>query len=87
MEKLLKEMAEQKEKSQAIIRELREKCFSENVPFLITSEALPDGEAYYEYANGRMEIRKMHSEGSLKTELVRVLTDDEAGEIKKAYGI
>ncbi|WP_431292492.1 hypothetical protein [Pedobacter sp. P26] len=51
------------EKYLDVLRNLRAKNFSRNLPFLILSNKLPKGQVYKEYNDGRIEIQEVSSAG------------------------
>ena len=66
------------------LKELRADKFAQNLPFLILSGKLPDGQAYYEYQDGRIEIRRnVIDGGKYTTELVRELNTVEAYKVRR----
>lgn len=73
------EIASQNKKFSATIDRIRKRNFSKNLPFLILSSKLPEGQAFYEFADGRVEIQEVYTKGAeIETRLVRLLTDNEA---------
>lgn len=69
--------------ARAIIK-LRERNFSKGLPFLILSDELPDDQAYYEFGDGHVEVQRIvEKNGVDETELVRVLSDEEAKRIRE----
>ena len=80
------EIATKREKYINTIKELRLKDFSMNLPFLILSEKLPEGQVYQEFKDGHVELHEVLSNGlgfkSLKTQ-----TTPEADQVRKDYGL
>lgn len=76
----------QKQRYISTIKELRAKNFSNNLPFLILSEKLPEGQVYREYADGRIEVQRVFTVGSqYKTKVLVVLPISEADRVRKEY--
>lgn len=70
------------------IRELRTRNFSKNLPFLILSDTLPEGQVYREYPDGHIELQEVYSKGSkFLHRLLKVLPVIEADKVRKAYGL
>jgi len=66
---------------------MRLKNFSKNLPFLILSEKLPEGQAYREFPDGRIELQEISAIGSkYKTIVLQILSPDEADKIRKENG-
>lgn len=77
------ELAVRDEKFLATIRELRLRNFSNNLPFLILSDKLPEGQAYREFTDGRIEIQATSFVGiKFKSKLIRVLSPEEAEKVR-----
>jgi hypothetical protein len=88
MTSLETEIALQHKKVNAVIKELRKKKFDSDLPFLILSEDLPEGQAYREFADGCIEIQEVYENGAdLKSKVVRTLTKTEAEEVRLKYGL
>jgi hypothetical protein len=76
------------EKYLITVKNLRSRNFSKNLPFLILSEQLPDGQVYREFPDGRMELREMFAEGpKFKSKVIQVLKAPEADRVRKEYGL
>ena len=76
------------EKYLRTIKELRDKNFSKNLPFLILSDKLPEGQVYREFPDGRIELQEVFSVGSkFNSKVLQVLTNAEADHIRKEYGL
>ena len=70
------------------IQQLRSRNFSRNLPFLIVSEKLPEGQVYREFPGGRIELQQMAPNGpSFHFQVVRELPSPEADKVRKAYGL
>lgn len=68
--------------------ELRLKNFRNNLPFLILSENLPEGQVYREFADGRIEIHEVYSEGSaISSKFNSTLTSDNAEKVRLENGL
>jgi len=82
------EITKKREKYMNTIRELRLKNFSNNLPFLILSDKLPEGQAYREFPDGRMELQEVFSIGpEYKTTVLKILSSSEANRIRKENGL
>lgn len=82
------ELAVRDEKFTATIRELRLRNFSNNLPFLILSDKLPEGQSYREFADGRIEIQETSFVGAkFKSKLIKVLPPEEAEKVRKENGL
>jgi hypothetical protein len=82
------EILVQERKVNAAFKDLRTKKFEQNLPFLILSEDLPDGQSYLEYADGRMELQEVYEVGaSLKSNPIRVLSKTEAISVRVKNGL
>lgn len=82
------ELAVRDAKFMATIRELRLRNFSNNLPFLILSDKLPEGQSYREFADGRIEIQETTFIGAqFKSKLIKVLSPKEAEIIRKENGL
>lgn len=78
----------QDEKFTANILNLRLRNFSNNIPFLILSDKLPDDQAYLEYADGHIEISETYANGAeIKSRLIRILSLREAIKVRKENGL
>ncbi|PTT03048.1 hypothetical protein DBR11_03345 [Pedobacter sp. HMWF019] len=76
------------ERLKAAFYKLRENKFKANLPFLILSEELPDGQAYYEYGDGRIEIRLTKTDNNVYNDiLVRELNTVEAYKVRRENGL
>jgi len=72
----------------ATVQAIRKRNFERNLPFLILSEELPEGQAYREFADGRIELQEVFtSGGSFESRVVKVLSLDEAGKIRTVNGL
>ncbi len=78
----------QEDKYTATILGIRKANFERNIPFLILSDDLPDGQAYREFNDGHIEIQEVYTEGAnIKSKLVRILSRIEADKIRMANGL
>ena len=78
----------QAEKFKTIKLNIRSRNFSNNIPFLILSDKLPDDQAYLEYADGHIEISETYANGAeIKSRLIRILSKAEANKIRKDNGL
>lgn len=81
---LEQEISLQEKKFALTIERLRTRNFSRNLPFLILSDKLPEGQGFYEFADGHIEIQEVYTVGAeIETRFVRRLTDLEAEEVRK----
>jgi hypothetical protein len=70
------------------IKELRLKNFSNNLPFLILSDKLPDGQVYREFPDGRIELQQIFFVGSkYNYDLIRVLSASDANKVREENGL
>ena len=76
------------EKYLLTLKALRAKNFSRNLPFLLLSDKLPEGQVYREYADGRIEVQEVFTVGSkILFKVLRVLPVPEADKLRSAYGL
>jgi hypothetical protein len=76
------------EKYLITVKNLRSRNFSKNLPFLILSEQLPDGQVYREFPDGRIELQEVFAEGSkFRSKVIQVLKEREADRVRKEYGL
>jgi len=67
---------------------LRQRNLNNNLPFLILSGDLPEGQAYREFPDGHIEIQEIIEDGAnLKSKLVRNLTSAEAVAFRVKNGL
>ncbi|PQJ12284.1 hypothetical protein CJD36_000560 [Flavipsychrobacter stenotrophus] len=79
---------EKDEKYLITIKRLRAVNFSKNLPFLILSDKLPDGQVYREFADGHIELQEVFSTGStFQYKVLKTLHASEADKVRKAYGL
>ena len=70
------------------IKELRLKNFNNNLPFLILSDKLPEGQVYQEFRDGHIELQEVFSVGSdYGFKVIKTLTTSEADQVHKEYGL
>jgi len=82
------ELEEKHKKYLITIKNLRLRNFSNNLPFLILSEDLPDGQVYKEFPDGRIEIQEVKSAGKkFSTRVVKILKAGQAEKVREAYGL
>ena len=80
------EIASQDKKFAATIDRLRKRNFGRNLPFLILSNELPEGQGFYEFADGHIEVQQVYTVGAdIETKFVRRLSDAEANKIREKY--
>lgn len=88
MKDLEAELAVKEKKYLNTIKTLRLRNFSNNLPFLMLSESLPNGQSYLEFPDGKITIHKVLARGStIGTRTVRTLGSREADQIRKQYGL
>lgn len=76
------------EKYLSVLRNLRAKNFSRNLPFLILSNKLPKGQVYKEYSDGRIEIQEISSAGKkIKVKVLKTMAVKEADLVRIEYGL
>lgn len=76
------------EKYLVTIKNIRSKNFSNDLPFLILSEKLAEGQVYKEFADGRIEIQEVASDGKkFNTRVIKILKGFQADNVRKAYGL
>jgi len=84
----IQELENKREKYLMTIRNLRANNFRKDLPFLILSESLPEGQVYKEFADGRIEIQEVASAGkNFRTRVIKVITRIQADRIRKSYGL
>jgi hypothetical protein len=82
------EIQTKREKFFNTIKELRLKNFSNNLPFLILSDKLPEGQVYREFPDGRIELQEVFASGSkYKTTILKILSTIAADHIRKENGL
>ena len=82
------DIIDKKEKYLETIKALRLKNFSKNLPFLILSDKLPDGQVYREFPDGHIELQEVFSIGSkFGSTVLQILKPLEADRIRKEYGL
>lgn len=88
MKALETEIALQDKRVSEVTRALRQKNLNNNLPFLILSGDLPEGQAYREFPDGHIEIQEIVDNGAnLKSKLVRRLTKAEALDFRLKNGL
>ncbi len=81
-------MPDRKEKYLLTIKKLRAVNFSRDLPFLILSDQLPDGQVYREYPDGHIELQEVFLTGTrFQYKLIHTVADVEADRIRQAYGL
>ncbi len=70
------------------LKALRARNFSKNLPFLLLSDKLPEGQVYREYADGHIEVQEVFTIGSrFQHKLLKVLPAPEADKLRSEYGL
>ena len=88
MKDLEAELAVKEKKYLNTIKTLRLRNFSKNLPFLMLSENLPNGQSYLEFPDGKIIVHKVFSQNStIGTRTIRTLGSIEADKIRKQYGL
>lgn|GEM_PF-820247 len=83
-----KNMKIKDEKYLATVKNLRLRNFSKNLPFLILSDKLPEGQVYREYPDGRIELQQVFTLGKkFQSRLIQKLGTKDADRIRKEYGL
>lgn len=81
-------MTKKDEKYLFTIRGIRARNFGKNLPFLILSDKLPDGQVYREFPDGHIELQLVFSIGSkFQYKALRTLPASEADSVRKANGL
>jgi hypothetical protein len=76
------------EKYVVTIKNLRAKNFSRDLPFLILSEDLPEGQVYKEFSDGRIELQEVASAGNkFRIRVIKVFKGMKADSIRETYGL
>ncbi len=76
------------EKYLLTVKGIRSRNFSRDIPFLILSDKLPDGQVYREFPDGHIELQEVFSVGSkFRYKALRTLPASEANTVRKAYGL
>jgi hypothetical protein len=82
------EIADRKDKYLETVKNLRLKNFSNNLPFLILSDNLPEGQVYREFPDGHIELQVVFSTGSnFASNVLRVLSNSEADKVRNENGL
>lgn len=82
------EVTTKDEKYLITVNNLRSRNFSKNLPFLILSDQLPDGQVYREFPDGRIELQEVFAEGAkFKSKVIQILKAPEADRVRKEYGL
>lgn len=78
----------QEERVERSVRELRKRNFSHNLPFLILSENLPEGQAFREFPDGRIELQELvDPDTSYAFKVIKILDPKEADRIRSDHGL
>ena len=76
------------EKYLVTVKSLRARNFSRNLPFLILSEKLPEGQIYREFPDGHIELQEVFISGSkYKSKVIQILKAHEANKVRTEYGL
>ncbi|MEC5146294.1 hypothetical protein [Chitinophaga sp. 212800010-3] len=86
MTALEREIAIQERKFATTIEQIRNRNFMRDLPFLILSDKLPEGQGFYEYADGHIEIQEVYTIGAdIETRFIRTLSEIEAKEVREDF--
>ena len=70
------------------IKAIRSRNFSKNLPFLILSDKLPEGQVYREFSDGHIELQQVFTAGSkFQYKVLQILPAPEADKVRKEYGL
>ncbi len=70
------------------VKGIRSRNFSRNLPFLILSDKLPDGQVYREFPDGHIELQQVFFVGSkFQYKALKTLPVAEADFVRQAYGL
>lgn len=73
---------------QEIIKKLRHDDLNEGHCFMIFDDDLPDGEAYYEYPDGKITIEQLNKDNlDLPRIVIHELSDDEVNTVKQKHEV
>lgn len=82
MTELEMENARQREMGLSTLRTLRSNNFQRGISFQMLDERLPKGQAYYQFADGHIEIRELVTgQGKPFTKHIRNLNEQEGAQI------
>jgi hypothetical protein len=82
------ELETQKDKFTTTIKGIRRRNFSNNLPFLILSENLPEGQSFREFPDGHIEVQEVYTiAAEIKTKHIRTLTSQEADQVRQENGL
>ncbi|MEO6286906.1 MAG: hypothetical protein ABIN80_05550 [Dyadobacter sp.] len=77
---------DQKQRYTATVKALRSRNFKKNLPFLILSDKLPDGQVYREFPDGRIEVQQVFATGSkFEVKVLHVLGSSDADKVREEY--
>jgi hypothetical protein len=81
-------ISQKETKYRVTVKGIRARNFSKNLPFLILSDQLPDGQVYREFKDGHIELQEVFSVGAhFRYRVIKTLTTSEADIIRKAHGL
>jgi hypothetical protein len=76
------------EKYLLTVRALRDRNFKNQLPFLILSDQLPDGQVYREFPDGHIELQEVSFSGAnFEATLIKTLTSSEADKVRHKNGL
>ena len=77
---------ERQRKFIATIKEIRANDFKNGMPFMMLSENLPEGQAYFEFPDGHFEVREVLTVGiEYDFEILRVINSEEINLLRIEY--
>lgn len=77
---------DQNQRYTATVRAIRSRNFKRNLPFLILSDKLPDGQVYREFPDGRIEVQQVFATGSqFEVRVLHVLPASDADRVRREY--
>ena len=86
MSKTVSNTRQQKERYLITVRELRARNFRKNLPFLILSDKLPEGQVYREFPDGRIEIQQVSFSGpNFESTVIHTLAPSDAERVRKEH--
>lgn len=86
MGKTISHVGHQKEQYLLTVRKLRARNFERNLPFLILSDQLPEGQAYREFPDGRIEVQQVSFHGSdFESKVIRTLLPSDAERVRREH--
>jgi len=76
------DVSEKEQKYLATIRGIRARNFGNNIPFLIISDKLPEGQVYREFPDGHIELQSVFSiDANFESKTIKTLSPAEANQV------